>query len=221
MAYLPDVTVRHWCARSEHYQKYRDRDYVGLAMSKHGISVYTDMFGAVRVRSVRSGFRTECLTATPSCARGDRIAPKRCRSPGDAPICRLASQVPEHWTPMSRSRRSGTVVSCSSSVLECGALFAFSNEHEGEAKKDRDHLRRSFQDGIPQVPRSYTRLLGQRGCCYADRLRCQALAQPNRLRNSGPTRTVLPTLQHETIGLHAEQDLADHLVCRARRKNVG
>ena len=98
VAYLPDVTVRHWCARSEHYHKYRDRDYVGLAMSKHGISVYTDM--------------------------------------------------------MSRSRRSGTVVSCSSSILECGALFAFSNEHEGEAKKDRDHLRRSFQDGIPQVPRS-------------------------------------------------------------------
>ena len=49
VAYFPNVTVRHWCARSEHYSKYRYRDYVRLAMSKHGISVYTDMFGVVRV----------------------------------------------------------------------------------------------------------------------------------------------------------------------------
>ena len=33
-------------------------------------------------------------------------------------------------------------------------------------------------------------------------------------------RTVLPTLQHETVRLHAEQDLADHLVRRGRDEKM-
>ena len=39
-------------------------------------------------------------------------------------------------------------------------------------------------------------------------------------RRPGPTRSVLPTLQHETVGLHAEQDLADHLVRRGRDEKM-
>ena len=67
VAYIPDVTVRHWCARSEHYRKYRDRDYVGLAMSEAWHQrVYGYVRCGARVRPVRRRLGTECLTTTPS-----------------------------------------------------------------------------------------------------------------------------------------------------------
>ena len=46
-AYCPDVTVRHWFARSAKYAPFRDRNYWPLAAQLMGITKFTDMSGRV------------------------------------------------------------------------------------------------------------------------------------------------------------------------------
>lgn len=47
-AYCPEVTVRHWFARSPKYAPYRDRNFWPLAAQLMGITRFTDMSGRVR-----------------------------------------------------------------------------------------------------------------------------------------------------------------------------
>jgi GT2 family glycosyltransferase len=48
VAYCPDVTVRHWRSRPEGYRTFRQRDFTGLWVRKHGINLLTEMSGRER-----------------------------------------------------------------------------------------------------------------------------------------------------------------------------
>ncbi len=52
VAYIPQVSVLHWRERSAGYDEYRNRDYVGLAMRKHGINVLRDLNGFTKIYGI-------------------------------------------------------------------------------------------------------------------------------------------------------------------------
>jgi GT2 family glycosyltransferase len=56
-AHRPDVTVLHWLVGSRRYSKYRNRDYLGLALRKHGINVFHDMYGHTNIYGSEDEFQ--------------------------------------------------------------------------------------------------------------------------------------------------------------------
>jgi len=65
-AYCPGSRVSHWRDRPARYSRFRRRDYSALAMRKHGINVFKNVDGTIRILDLPKNPDTELLHPDPA-----------------------------------------------------------------------------------------------------------------------------------------------------------